>query len=165
MTYHPEDDWRECLHYGLRQTPALPAASLLTCDDAALSPWWRQRQQHVVHRHFLCAKLTRDQVWVPQPASRFDDLPEGPTGPSRESVIYYKPGSHCPDSRRMQVLGRGPTAAWASGHSDPLCQKGGSPQTQAPRSQPRVNPAGRGPWWSAGRPAGLQPVCTDALYV
>lgn len=44
-------------------------------------------------------------------------------------------------------------------------RRGGSPQTQAPRSQPRVNPAGRGPWWSAGRPARLQPVCTDTLYV
>lgn len=78
--------WRECLHYGLRQMPALPAASLLTCGDAALSPWWRQHQQHMVCRHFLCVML-RDWVWVPQPASGFDDLPEGPTGSSRVSDL------------------------------------------------------------------------------
>ena len=67
--------------------PALPAAYLLTCGDPALSPWWRQHQQHVVHRHFLCVMLMRDWVWVPQPASGFDDLPEGPTGSSRVSDL------------------------------------------------------------------------------
>ena len=103
--------------------------------------------------------------------SEFPSLPPGLMTCQRdlqdpaESVIYYKPGLDHPDSRRKQVLGRGPTVAWASGHSDPPCQRGGSPQTQTPRSQPRVNPAGRGPWWSASRPAGLQPVFTDTLCV
>lgn len=163
MTYHPEDDWRVSSLWS--ETDACTASSISSdLRWSALSPWWRQRQPNTWSTDIFSVLSwpgTRSQV--PQPASRFDDLPEGPAGPSRESVIYYKPGSHCPDSEGCRCW-RGPTAARASGHSDPPCQRR-SPQTQAPRKPTKGQPCRQGSLVvSLSRPR-LQPVCTDTLYV